>query len=770
MEIVEFLHPVNGEAIMLPSEIVVKSGGDYDIDKLNIYLKYIDKDTNRVIKDNKDIKGLHNELISLNQMFLSAPEHFTELTIPNEPMTLKKLAEDMNEYYPVTKPSKTKSLTWLYNLEVAENYLVGKAAVGIVARHITHHTLAQQANLEVNKTFKGKTETIDTTLYFKGLENKYDLASEYDVNNDKKINHIISEFLSAFVDIGKDPFIVSLNGSTKTADIYMYLLRRGVPISTAAMFMNQPIIREYFKIVFNNQAIFKERKKGLDGKKMILTSGNIRKQLEDTLNDAFKKVSNDAKADISKISLDYFTDSKLKESLGKSLNDMKDLNFIRSQANVLKNFFSYMEQADQLRVLMDATSQDTKTHKNFNSLDNTKALKYKVAKANMFTKESRDKLIQGTLLEGFDKAQQVYNVFRQLFVTETQEIAAELDKLRSYLFLNDVKMEDANTIMDRYKNDLIVYMVSTYLKTTQGQGIDPSAAMLSMFKGSDTVAKKIAKYQKNPNKSVRNNPFLKALLPLLERPNAKVDNLKMTSTPKTTFEINQIVNGFTAVYSSKGETASYGAKAELALFALLQSGLDNSPITWYDKIPVDMASSIINPGINAYLAMENKSRFLQVFTHQFFRNNLNLSSLVPWIGNYSSDAIESDVKFSPSGVYTLEGYNEKKHANRLYLKVTAILPQYKGDPKKLQDAKDAGLPTTETLLLVRISEGKYQLASKLGEGIYMKEYNPELRQSYLAENNIDTSKFAKEFPTWSEPAAPPLPLDNGYTAYQDACL
>lgn len=765
MEIIEFLHPAGGEAIMLPSEIVVKSGGDYDIDKLNVYFKYIDRDTNRVIQDATGIKGMHNELVKLNQMFLSAPEHFTELTIPNDPSTLKALAKQMEGYYPPTKVTKTTSLTWLYNLEVAENYLVGKAAVGIVARHITHHTLSQQANLTLNRNFKGKTGIMSTRLYFQGLEDKYDMSSEYDAKKDKKINHIISEFLSAFVDIGKDPFIVSLNGSTKTADMYMYLLRRGVPIGTVTSFMNQPVIKEYFKKVFNNQAIFKERKKGVDNKKMVLTAGQIRKELEAILNEAYKKVSNNPNADITKIEEDLFTERQLKTNLGKSLQAANDLDFIRDQANVLKNFFGYMEQADQLRILMDATSQDTRTHKNFNSLDNTKALSYKVIEGDMFTKDSRERLIKGTLLEGFEKAQKVPNVFRQLFVTESEAVKAELDKLRSYLFLNGVNMEDTNTIMDRYKNDFIVYAVSAYLKAFPGN----AKTILDLFKGDNSLAKRIAKYQKNPSKTVRNNPFLKALLPLLERPNAKVEGMKMTSTQKTTFDINQIVNGFTAVYSSKNEQTAETAKLELALFAFLQSGLDNSPVTWYDKVPVDIAASIINPAISSFLAKDNQAEFVQKFTHQFFRNSAGMSSLIPWVGKYSADALESDVKLSSSGILTLSEYDERRYKERLYLKISAILPKYKGDVKAREEAQAAGLPTVESLLLVKVSDGKYQLASKLGDGIYMKEYNPELRQSYLPENNIDTGEFAKQFPTWSEPIAPPLPTDNGYSAYQNAC-
>ena len=44
MEIRKFLHPSSGDTIVVPSGIVAKAGSDFDIDKLNTYLKnvYVD--------------------------------------------------------------------------------------------------------------------------------------------------------------------------------------------------------------------------------------------------------------------------------------------------------------------------------------------------------------------------------------------------------------------------------------------------------------------------------------------------------------------------------------------------------------------------------------------------------------------------------------------------------------------------------------------------------------------------------------------------------
>ena len=48
MEVYEFLDPAAGSIIIPPSEIVAKSGADYDVDKLTTFMPNIDADGNYV--------------------------------------------------------------------------------------------------------------------------------------------------------------------------------------------------------------------------------------------------------------------------------------------------------------------------------------------------------------------------------------------------------------------------------------------------------------------------------------------------------------------------------------------------------------------------------------------------------------------------------------------------------------------------------------------------------------------------------------------------
>ena len=754
LEVIEFLDPLNGEAMQLPSELVAKSGGDYDIDKINVYFKQFN-DQGELITNGK--QGLQNRLVELNQAFLAAPENMEELLTPNSPITLEKLAEEIGR---ADKVGSTESLSWLFNLKAAEMFVVGKAAVGITARHITHHTLAQQADLKVNQAFRNtnkqiKAEFLSSELKFEGMQEKYSLGGVKDVTGKHKINNIISEFLSAFVDVVKDPFVFDINGSTDTADVYMYLVRRGLPIETAVYFMNQPIIKMYLDRLSNAKAMFKEGKTDLDGEDLTVRSSKILADLEALLNNEFKKSVGD-KADISKISFKFLTQSELKNNLKSSIEG-GDVTFIRTQYQVLQNFLNYQQQANNLRALMDATSQDTTKPKNFNASDEARSRMKEVEATEMFDMDSVERIFSNTFLGGFREAQNTTDTFRDLFITERPGVRKAFDRLRSYLTINRVTGDKANVLMDRAKNDFIVYLASRFLKEVAG--LDQK----SMFVGENTTAKKLAATLKSPNPAIKNNPFYKNMYPLLENIRANVEGIKMFNGKMNAFDFNQMVNGMRAISDDS-------KKVEYAIFALLQSGLDNSPITWYDKVPIElMATRILGPAIKAYMSTITSGDVDAFFT-QFIKNNYIYSDLVPNAGVFKGDGTGT-IGINSAGEATI---TKKILANRQYVKLFAPFPQYYGKDKKIQMEKDraAGLEVGEMLLLARVGKDKFKLVSKQGDKMYMKEYSYAIRSSILKENNPNEGAFKGYFPNWSEPAPTVFtenPIDQSDNESKNKC-
>jgi hypothetical protein len=371
----------------------------------------------------------------------------------------------------------------------------------------------------------------------------------------------------------------------------------------------------------------------------------------------------------------------------------------------------------------------------------------------MFDMDSVERIFTNTFLGGFREAQNTADTFRELFITERPAIKKAFGRLKDYLTLNKVTGDNANVLMDRAKNDFIVYLASRFLKEVGG--LDQKR----MFMGEGGTAKTLASTLKSPNPAIKNNPFYKNLYPLLENLKANVQGVKMFSGKMNAFDTNQMVNGMRGIKDDQ-------KKFEYAIFALLQSGLDNSPITWYDKVPVElMADKILGPAIKNYM---NAVTFVDIdsFFIQFIKNNYIYKDLVPTVGIFPGN-----IKINSAGEAII---TKPKFKDRLYVKVFAPYPQYSGKDGKKDMERDraAGLEVGEMLLLAKVDNDKYKLISKQGDKMHMKEYNYAIRSSIIEQNNPNQGTFKGYFPNWSEPETPVFaqsPLENPDNEAKNKC-
>jgi exodeoxyribonuclease-5 len=211
MEVYEFLPEEAGNIVILPAEIVAKSGGDFDIDKMftmmpNISAKYKkisdkslkaisdefgrnitrdeieeleekyadldneeaftdeevmildlvdtlsqDEVTVRLDKSRKSVKGIENALIKDTVGILSMPENRIKLITPNGIDILKGIADDMAFIDRGEEPGTSKSPTEIFelgrNLYKHQSNSIGKAVLGIIAVANTFNTLFARTGL-----------------------------------------------------------------------------------------------------------------------------------------------------------------------------------------------------------------------------------------------------------------------------------------------------------------------------------------------------------------------------------------------------------------------------------------------------------------------------------------------------------------------------------------------------------------------------------------------------------------------------------------------
>jgi predicted NAD-dependent protein-ADP-ribosyltransferase YbiA (DUF1768 family) len=215
MEIFEFLPEEAGNIVILPAEIVAKSGGDFDIDKMftmmpnisakykkisdksikaiseefgrdvtreeinDLEEKYADLDneeaftdeevmilelvdnlseeeiTVKLDKSRKSVKGIENALIKDSVGILSMPENRIKLITPNGIDILKGIANDMAFIDRGEKPGSKRSPTEIFelgrNLYKHQSNSIGKAVLGIIAVANTFNTLFARTGLVMSR-------------------------------------------------------------------------------------------------------------------------------------------------------------------------------------------------------------------------------------------------------------------------------------------------------------------------------------------------------------------------------------------------------------------------------------------------------------------------------------------------------------------------------------------------------------------------------------------------------------------------------------------
>ena len=342
-----FLPQYMGATVVVPSEITTKAGSDFDIDKLNMYLKsvYVDKngdvklikymgseeatkkhygemfdrgelltsaqqkalreyldsqkiapETNSLllsifgdnaIFDEADItsefiqelaeqgikntivndmykKSLENEYYDSLAKLLTLPENFDRLISPVDDAGLKTLSEKLDKLRGYNEGDiKNRLLNRNYMTSLRHAFVIAKRWVGISAVNITNLSLKQKSKVYIDPSKFEVISEKDKSILGDGKVNiKHNTVnvdgedmislSGTNVANDPNalISGRLSGYATAFVDVAKDPFILKLIKSNSVVGTFMFLENIGAG-EEGIMFLNQPIIDEYLKIVDN---------------------------------------------------------------------------------------------------------------------------------------------------------------------------------------------------------------------------------------------------------------------------------------------------------------------------------------------------------------------------------------------------------------------------------------------------------------------------------------------------------------------------------------
>ena len=511
MQIEEFLPKEAGSIIIVPTELVAKSGSDFDIDKLSVIMpnikvkkeeleslqeEYPDLDLSDIIErvaniteDDKSISGIENQVLSSMIELVKLKENFIHLITPNETDIVKPISEKLAKYnreYDPTKKlenqdsyfktiSPSRALEVRYNLYKHESNNIGKVTLGIGAVSNTYNVILNRVGAYLNDNYNfvaGKkkqkiTRKTRILLPHTELNGKVALSGLTSENSETYITDIISQLINGWVDIEKDTWVFDMNAIYELTPTMLFMIQAGVDIETAAYFLSQPLIRDFIKgskiangiySITSNPEPEEAKGKGLLDYKV--KNAIIQEFLY--LYDPKEKYAG------SKKSIAPIVDSILKKSDAKTLNlnDLKEIveNNDKSSTKAHLAFLHFLELQEQANVMISitrATNVDTvKSGNLFQSQLRINKLE-ELEDAGRLPVEIINKITKDSPISAFFVQNYIVNIFKDYFPIRANENLN--DYLSDYVTnnINEIysKYDDVESFISKFRNDFIQFIM-----------------------------------------------------------------------------------------------------------------------------------------------------------------------------------------------------------------------------------------------------------------------------------------------------------------------
>lgn len=239
LEVVGFLPKEAGSTVILPEEVTVLMGSDFDIDTLYTMIPNFKRNKDgsyrKVLDDSRE--GRDNKIQDIFRKILLEPKLFNETIAPLDSNYLKNTSLRALELTSQEEIKDSVNLPYIQT-EMSLNNMMGKDLIGIFANYNANRSIAEDTKLTISNK--------DYSIKFNGIE-----ATELFNKNNFKGNNIasqISELLSAAVDNAKELIHYIINSNTYTASVYAMIIESGHDLTTASYFMLQPsIVKAYNK-------------------------------------------------------------------------------------------------------------------------------------------------------------------------------------------------------------------------------------------------------------------------------------------------------------------------------------------------------------------------------------------------------------------------------------------------------------------------------------------------------------------------------------------
>jgi len=422
-------------------------------------------------------RALENDYIqSLEDMLILRPNLERRL-VPTDDAGLKEVAAEINTLRGVNVDKvRNKLLDGTYLTTLRNDFITGKAWIGIVATNITSHAQMQKTKtfLDPTKTAKlpyfekliigeGKVVLPHNTVKINGIDRLSLSGSKTADGKNKYISDRLAGYGTSVLDVSKDRFIMDIIYSDLLIGPTMFLERIGAG-EYVPKFINQPIIREYISYLERNDIKGLFSMKNVDEVKQMFPTG--------------PKAISDVDVDIN--NLDANIEGYAKGTLTPEQN--------AEQHKILDEFLKYAKMAQYSFKLTQAINYDTSRFRNADSFSRKDTKTGIAQQKNIFccAEDILDASFVGTQRDLLDY---MMSGMGEIIKTEQDDFRIITDSvLKPYEEVDYMKDEDFERIASKLKASFIDYIVQTK------SNLNEELAALTL--GANSVAKQLEEAKK----------------------------------------------------------------------------------------------------------------------------------------------------------------------------------------------------------------------------------------------------------------------------------
>ena len=604
-------------------------------------LELSEKGIKQGLVDRLYVQSIENEYIQSLQDLIELPEQRERLLAPNNSDQLEKLADEVTtKIYgaPFNYASIVNMLNSKFTSRLRYAFKAGKKGIGVAASNSVGISVQQKVPVllpenavpfpkkNVITLGKQKRTTDIQTGKVRELPAKYVTFSGVKNADGEFISNINGQFVDGYVDIAGGPWIMELGAIPQLTPMFLYLVRAGVPINAVTYFMNQPIIRDYVNTILNSGFSYLANSKVAAD---ILALEKYDVQMPEGYDPENELVPNT---------------SRLREYVGKTEFTNAGR---RAQHNILMQFMRIYKYSRHMFTINQALNWDTST---FNDPFLVFRKMEQVKEAQFLAKEDSSLFPDPT-------------EFVRAYNPKTREITSVPNAVYDNTFLGKVVTSvvdgregisnflksDQPTAREILENILRKYALTTFdstflsiarkatnslfdyaVQTDQKLNLQLSKYLVENNGVAGKVNKFVTDVLKDPNHPLAENQVIQMLdTDPSKRVGKTPNNIKLRNNNTKIYDQNSVISGFREIKNYLEATDSDSLYEEIVITAILQSGLDVSPISFTQLLPYEDFASIYNPSLSKLEKISNLDSFVTL--GMFERNNWNNADIVPQI-------------------------------------------------------------------------------------------------------------------------------------------